>query len=637
MLIILGLAMVLIARLSYLQIVEKKYQRLADANAVTKKIVYPSRGIIFDRKNRSILGNDILYDLVVTPAAVKNIDTSYLCEILEINKEEFIKRIGDAVKRNGRVRPSVFAGLLSAATFSRLQESMYLFQAGFELVQRPIRSYPYKAAANILGYIGEISPGMLKTDKYSDYQSGDYIGLTGLEKTYEDVLMGQRGTRYIIKDNLNRPQGALENGDFDTAAIAGKNLRLSLDIELQVLGEELMRNKIGSIVAIDPSTGGILAMVSGPVFDPNLLTGSSRTKNVSKLFVDPTEPFLNRGIQATYQPGSAMKPLTAIVALDEGLITPDFGFPCHGGYTSCKFIKCLHSEAGHAANLRAAMAHSCNSYFLHLYRMEVDDRKWGGVKKGHAKWKEYMSRFGLGHRLGIDIPGESPGIVADTTVLNKRYNGNWNSCSELYVGIGQGQVAVTPLQMANAMCLIANKGSYFLPHLVESIDLDSSDLLKKFKERHTVAKISDTAYHSVIYGMEDVIEHGTGRGAQMNGIAVCGKTGTAQNRGIVNGKAVDLKDHSVFVAFAPRDNPKIAIAVIVENAGTGATFAVPIANLMMEKYLRDTLPLSKQPIMKRMLETTTIQLSKLETSKIDSLNATTGMLTSEAILKKYFH
>jgi penicillin-binding protein 2 len=276
---------------------------------------------------------------------------------------------------------------------------------------------------------------------------------------------------------------------------------------LQVLGEQLMRNKIGSIVAIDPQSGGILAMVSGPVFDPNLLTGSSRTKNVGKLFADPTEPFLNRGIQATYQPGSSMKPLTAIVALDEGLITPEFGYACSGAYNACGHrVGCMHSEAGHASNLRIAMAHSCNSYFIHLYRLEVDADKWGGVKKGHAKWKEYMSKFGLGHKLGIDIPGESPGVVADTTVLNRIYNGSWNSCSELYVGMGQGQVAVTPLQMANAMCLIANKGYYYLPHLVQSIDQDPSDLLKKYKEKHVVANVSDTAYRSVIYGMEDVVD-----------------------------------------------------------------------------------------------------------------------------------
>jgi penicillin-binding protein 2 len=636
--IITGLVLIFAARLLYLQVIDKKYVRLADANAVTRKIVYPSRGIIFDRQNRSILSNDILYDLVVTPAAIRKIDTAYLCNILQIDTEEFRSRIVDAVRKNGRVRPSVFAGLLSASTYSRLQESMYLFQSGFELVPRPVRSYPYKAAANILGYIGEISPGMLKMKGYSDYQSGDYIGLTGLEKTYESILMGQRGTQYIIKDNLNRPQGALENGAFDTAAIAGKNLRLSLDIELQVLGEQLMRNKIGSIVAIDPQSGGILAMVSGPVFDPNLLTGSSRTKNVGKLFADPTEPFLNRGIQATYQPGSSMKPLTAIVALDEGLITPEFGYACSGAYNACGHrVGCMHSEAGHASNLRTAMAHSCNSYFIHLYRLEVDADKWGGVKKGHAKWKEYMSKFGLGHKLGIDIPGESPGVVADTTVLNRIYNGSWNSCSELYVGMGQGQVAVTPLQMANAMCLIANKGYYYLPHLVQSIDQDPSDLLKKYKEKHVVANVSDTAYRSVIYGMEDVVEHGTGRGAQIKGIEVCGKTGTAQNRGVVDGKVVDLKDHSVFVAFAPREHPRIAIAVIVENAGTGAAFAVPIANLMMEKYLRDSLPPAKMTVMKRMLETGTISPAKLALSRIDSLNTTTGALTATQVLQQYFH
>ncbi|WP_160714185.1 penicillin-binding protein 2 [Chitinophaga solisilvae] len=603
LLIITALALLLIARLSYLQLVEKKYSRLADANAVFKKIIYPGRGLILDRHNRSILGNDILYDLMVTPSAVRNVDTAYLCRILQIDKTEFNSRIADAVRKNGKVRPSVFAGLLPAAVHSRLQEGMYLLQPGFELVPRPVRSYPYRAAANILGYIGEISPGMLKMERYADYQSGDYIGLAGLEKTYERVLMGQRGIQYIVKDNLNRPQGSLENGAYDTAAIAGKNLQLSLDIELQVLGEQLMHNKTGSIVAIDPATGGVLAMVSGPSFDPNLLTGTERTKNISQLLADSSRPFLNRGIQATYQPGSAMKPLTALAALDEGVITPAFGYPCHGGYFSCgRRIGCLHSDAGHADNLRLAMSHSCNAYFLHLYRLMVDSDKWGGVKKGHARWREYMASFGLGHRLGVDIPGEHPGIVADTAALNREYHGAWNSCSELYVGMGQGKVAVTPMQMANAMCIIANRGYYYTPHFVDHIDHADDTLLRSFREKHVVAHVSDTAYHSVVYGMEDVVAHGTGKGARIDGIAVCGKTGTAQNRGRVNGVVTDLKDHSVFVAFAPRDNPRIAIAVIVENAGTGALFAVPIANLMMEKYLRDSIPLAKRPMLERMMK-----------------------------------
>jgi penicillin-binding protein 2 len=635
--IILGMVLLIVTRLFFLQVVEKKYSKLADANAVLRKVVYPSRGMIYDRKGRSVLRNDVMYDLVVTPSSVKNIDTNYLCQILQIDSAEFRKRIVTAIIKNGRVRQSVFAPLLPPDMFGKLQESMYLFQPGFELVQRQIRSYPYSAAANILGYIGEVSPQMLAKPAFSTYQMGDYLGMTGLEKTYESVLMGQRGIQYLVKDNLNRPQGPYEKGEFDTAAIAGKNLRLSLDIDLQVLGERLMRNKIGSIVAIDPQTGGILAMVSSPTFDPNLLTGSYRTRNFSKLFVDTTKPLFNRATQATYPPGSAMKPLTALVALDEGVITPNFGFPCRGGYANCgRFIRCTHNNPGHAANLRLAIANSCNAYFVHLYRLEVDAAKFGGVRKGHQKWYDYMTSFGLGHRLGIDIPGEYAGYAIDTVGMNKRYNGMWSSCSELYVGMGQGAVVVTPLQMANAMCIIANRGYYYLPHFVHNIDNDNTDLLAKYKARHTVAHVSDTSYSSVVLGMQDVVERGTGRAAMIEGITVCGKTGTAENNAIVNGEVKKLKDHSVFVAFAPRDNPKIAIAVIVENAGFGSTFAAPIASLMMEKYINDTISVKRKPVMKSMLEYNTIDPVVREKSKLDSLNGAAVRMPTDQILNIYF-
>jgi penicillin-binding protein 2 len=636
-LIMLGMVLLIITRLFFLQIVEKKYAKLADANAVLRKVVYPSRGLIYDRKGRSILNNNVMYDLVVTPASVKNIDTNYLCQILQIDTAEFRKRIVTAIIKNGRVRQSVFASLLPQDAFGKLQESMYLFQPGFELVQRQIRSYPYAAAANILGYIGEISSTMLDKPAYNAYQMGDYLGMTGLEKNYESVLMGQRGIQYLVKDNLNRPQGPYEKGEFDTAAIAGKNLRLSLDIDLQLLGERLMRNKIGSIVAIDPQSGGILAMVSSPTFDPNLLTGSYRARNFSKLFVDTTKPLFNRAMQATYPPGSSMKPLTALVALDEGVITPSFGYPCYGGYAACgHFIRCTHRNPGHASNLRLAIANSCNAYFVHLYRMEVDARKWGGTRKGHQKWYDYMRSFGLGARLGVDIPGEYKGYAIDTIGMNKRYAGRWSSCSELYVGMGQGAVSVTPLQMANAMCLIANRGYYYTPHFVQKIDNDDTDLLKKYKEKHVVAHIADTAYRSVILGMEDVVERGTGRGAIVPGITVCGKTGTAENNAIVNGVLKKLKDHAVFVAFAPRDNPKIAIAVIVENSGFGNTYASPIAGLMIEKYLRDTIARDRRFVVERMLNFNTIDPVVREKSKLDSLNGATAKLTTSQIMRIYF-
>lgn len=633
--IMLGMVAIIVTRLFFLQVVEKKYAKLADANAVLRKVVYPSRGIIYDRKSKSILGNDVLYDLVVTPSSVKGIDTTYMCEILGIDKEEFHKRIVTAIIKNGRVRQSVFAPLLTPEVFGRLQESMYLFQPGFELIQRQIRSYPYAAAANILGYIAEISPRMLKDSAYSMYQSGDYVGITGLEKTYESVLMGQRGIQYLVKDNLNRPQGPYENGEFDSIAVAGKNLRLSLDIDLQMLGEKLMRNKIGSVVAIDPKTGGILAMVSSPTYDPNLLTGPTRSANFNRLYLDTTKPLFNRAIQAKYPPGSTFKPMIAIVALDEGVITPSFGYPCGGAYYGCnRPIKCTHSGGGHAANLRLAMANSCNAYFSHLYRLSVDASRFGGIRVGGMqKWAEYMRSFGFGHKIGIDIPGEYNGLIPDTAFYNRRYRGSWNSCTSVFLGIGQGEVELTPLQMANAMCIIANKGYYYIPHFVDKIDNDSSSILQKYKEKHVVAHVSDSAYRSVILGMTDVIERGTGRKGGVEGVMVAGKTGTAENYAIVNGVRTKQKDHSVFVAFAPANDPKIAIAVIVENAGFGATYAAPIASLMMEKYLKDSIAVKRNTVVKFLLDANTIPAGMLQKSKLDSLNSKAAALNDRTGMK----
>jgi penicillin-binding protein 2 len=638
-LIFLGMVSLIVMRLFFLQVVETKYSKLADANAHLRKVIYPSRGIIYDRNGRSVMRNEALYDLMVTPRNVKNIDTAYLCEVLSITHEEFIKRINAARMKEGPVRPSVFASLLTPEVYGKLQESMYMFQPGFELVLRPVRNYTYSAGAHILGYISEISPSMLadSSGRYSAYQQGDFIGRTGLENTYENILMGQRGIQYLVKDNLNRPQGPLENGEFDTAAVAGKNLRLALDIDLQVLGEAMMQGKVGSIVAIDPSTGGILAMVSGPTFDPNLLSGSYRSQNYNKLYLDTTKPFFNRAVQAAYPPGSTFKPITGLVALDEGVITPDFGFPCHGGYGLCgRFIRCTHSNPGHAANMRVALANSSNSYFMHLYRLSVDSRKWGGVVNGQVQWTNYLNLMGLGRRLGIDIPGEVRGVVPDTARMNYVYRGSWNSCSEVYVGMGQGQLILTPLQMANAMCIIANRGYYYIPHFVEGIDNDNSDILRKYKQKVSVAEhISDEAFSSVILGMEDVVSKGTARGAQIEGVAVCGKTGTAENKARIDGKVVQLKDHSLFVGFAPRDNPKIAIAVIVENAGFGATYAVPIASILMEKYLTDTISAKRMPIVQRMMETVTMSTEMRARSKIDSLNNMFASSTErEALLRR---
>ena len=584
---------IIIAQLFYLQIIEGKYKKLAMDNAVFAKIIYPERGIIYDRKDKAILNNTIIYDLMVTPAEVKNIDTSEFCRLMQIDVNEFKKRILEARIRNTSVRPSVFQDLLTPAIQARFEENSWKYP-GFALVERPLRSYPFNSGAHILGYISEVSPKQIEQSG-SFYRMGDYIGQSGLESNYEKVLMGQRGVQYLIKDNRNRLVGQYEKGVFDTAAIAGRGLRTYIDIELQQLAEQLMTNKVGGLVAIDPQTGGILAMVSGPNFNPNDLTGSDKSKNYQKMVLDVSAPLLNRAINGLYEPGSTFKPIGALVALDEGVITPSYGYPCGGRYNGCGSGKpaCTHSGGGHAANLRLSIANSCNAYYAHVYRLTVDNPRFRNVKEGYVKWREYMNAFGLGIRLGVDLPSENRGNIPDTSVYNKEYRGSWNSCTNLTLGIGQDKMQATPLQLANAMCIIANKGYFYTPHFVEKINNEmpgDSVFLSRYRVKHEVlTHISDTAYRAVIEGMNDVVKFGTARIAQIPGIDVCAKTGTAETYTILDGRRIKLPNNSMFVCFAPKNNPKIAIAVTVQNAGFGATWAGPIARILMEKYLNDTI------------------------------------------------
>lgn len=588
--IIFGTAFLVIAlRLITLQVFSDEYIRLANNQAILRKVVYPSRGIIFDRKGRAILDNVTMYDLMVTPALLKGIDTATLCRVLQIDSAEFHKRIVTAILKNTRSRPSVFEPLLTPEKYAKVNENLFRFQPAFFLQERPVRSYPYKAAAHLLGYVGEVDSAMLKRSNFF-YQLGDYAGRTGLESYYEKVLMGQRGIQYLLRDNLNRPKGPYENGKYDTPAIAGRHLRTYLDVDVQMLAEKLLQNKVGSVVAIEPQTGGIIAMASSPYYDPNLLTGPESRKNFSRLFVDPAKPMLNRAMQGVYPPGSTFKPLGALVALNEGLITPSFGYPCFGRYGPCGRPACTHSNAGHAANLRLAIANSCNSYFAHIFRMVLDNAAFHNIEVGLHRWKQYMSDFGLGHRLGIDLPGEYAGFIPDTNRYNnpKIFGKNrWNSCTIASLGIGQGEIQASPLQMANAMCIIANRGWYYIPHVVKEIDNEtaSDTILHKFRRKITPLHIPDSAYQAVIDGMETVVLAGTARNARIEGFTVCAKTGTVENYY----RGQKQKDHSFFVAFAPKENPRIAVCVVVENAGFGATWAAPIASLVMEQYLRDSI------------------------------------------------
>ena len=610
---------VIAARLFYLQVVEKKYRQLANAQAIVRKLIYPTRGIIYDRHGHVVVNNTALYDLMVTPAEVKHLDTGFLCELLGIDTATFRERMEKIILRNSRYRQSVFAELLPPDIYGRIEENLYQFP-GFELVERPVRNYPYHAGAHIFGYIGEVDSATIKRSQ-GFYQPGDFIGKTGLERSYENILRGQRGVAYLVRDSRNRIQGSYAGGMYDTPAVAGRSLYLSLDMELQQLGEQLLQNKIGSIVAIDPNTGGILAMVSSPTYDPNELSGAERNKKFSRLFTNPELPLFNRPIQATYPPGSTFKPVDALIALHEGVITPQYGYDCRGVYLGCgRPIRCTESFPGHASNLYNAIAYSCNSYFSQVFRFIVDKERRPAL--GLVEWHRYVSDFGLGKKLGIDLPGEYSGYIPDTAHYNKIFGrGHWNSCTIVSLGIGQGEITETPLQLANVMCIIANHGYYYTPHVVDSVEGDPDFYRRHLVLHRIAANVSDTDYDIVTRAMAAVVERGTATIAAIPGITICGKTGTAQNFTIINGKRVALKDHSLFAAFAPREHPRIAIAVVVENAGFGASWAAPIGSLMIEKYLRDSIATDRLPLLNRITQANLIPEYILEKKRrIDSLN-----------------
>ena len=577
--------LVILVRLFSLQVFSSKYKVLADDQGIFRKVVYPDRGLVFDRKGRVILQNSIIHDLMVIPSKIKGTDTTTLCEILGIDTAEFRKRIITAIIKNRSYRPSVFEALLPEEKMAKINENMYKFAPGYYLQERPVRDYPYDAGGNILGYLSEVDTNFLKKHEGEGYVSGDYAGKTGLELSYEKVLMGPRGIEYLKRDNKNRITGRLENGLFDTLAIAGSDLHTSLDIELQELGEKLMTNKVGAIVAIDPQTGGILAMISSPTYKPRLLTGAERKKNYVELLLDPRIPFLNRTIGAYYSPGSTFKTLQGLVGLQEGVIDVNTTFFCPGAFYGCgRPMRCL--DPG-TFSLKPAITHSCNTYFAYVMQRVINNPAYPSLDSSLNQWAHYMHAFGLGHKLGVDLPYEKAGRIPTSLTYDKIYGkGRWNFCTFRSVSIGQGEVETTPLQVANEMAYLANKGWYKTPHIVDSIEGgDRYGMLAAFNEKHIAVHIPDSIFDAVHDGMQGVMESGTGRYAKVPGIEVCGKTGTVEN----SYKGVKQKDHAFFAAFAPRRNPRIAIAVICENAGFGASSAAPIASLMIEKYLNDSI------------------------------------------------
>ncbi|TVR79101.1 MAG: penicillin-binding protein 2 [Chitinophagaceae bacterium] len=582
-------------KLFHLQIIDKQYKDRASTNVIRKSTIYPSRGLIYDRNGNLIVVNDAGYDLKVVPNQIRAFDTLRLVNLLNIEKE-FIESSIQRARRYSFFKPSVFLSQLSAEEFAGLQEYLHHFP-GFFAESRTVRKYPFKAAANILGYIGEVNESQIQASgRY--YRSGDYIGVTGIEQSYEEHLRGQRGVAYYLVDVHNRVQGSFSEGSFDTLPVPGKNLISSLDIKLQQYGEKLMQNKRGSIVAIEPATGEILALVSSPSYDPNILSGRKRGANFRELVQDTLNPLFNRPIMAEYPPGSIYKSLMALVALEDGVITPQTSYNCSGAYFLGRLrVGCRHHPP--ASDLDYAVMYSCNSYFCDIFRRTIEQDKFANASEGIDNWQRYMNKMGLGVRLGIDIPNEKTGFIPGRAFYDRIYpDFRWRASTIISLGIGQGELSVTPLQMANMMAFIANRGYFYRPHLIKEVEGMAGQKRPEFLERHS-AGINEKHFEPIVRGLYRTITEGTGRRAIIQGIEVCGKTGTAENP---HGES-----HSLFVAFAPKENPEISIAVIVENAGSGGRTAAPIAGLMMEYYLNDSISDLKKPVEKEMLNLNLIE------------------------------
>lgn len=571
--------LVYVVRLFTLQVLSEEYKTKADSNAFYKKTIYPSRGLIYDRNGELLVYNQPAYDIMFVPREIKGrVDTLELCAALNITREDFEKRMEDV--RNPRSNPGysaytqqLFMSRLSAEEFARFQEKLFRFP-GFYIQKRSIRQYSCDAAGVILGDIGEVSPKKLKADSY--YVRGDYIGTQGLEASYEEVLRGKKGVEMLLRDAHGRIQGKYRNGALDTMPQRGKDITLGIDIKLQRLGERLLKNKIGSIVAIEPSTGEVLCMVSSPSYDPHMLVGRQRGANHKKLANDKRKPLLNRAIMGTYPPGSTFKTSQALTFLEEGIITENTPFPCYGGFVHAGLRVGCHAHPA-PLPLIPAIATSCNGYFCWGLLRMLSSAKYGKVQKAMNVWRDYMVSMGFGYKLGVDLPGEVRGMIPNAQFYDKAYRASWNGLTVISISIGQGEVTLTPLQIANLCATIANRGTFITPHVVKSIENDT--LASQYNTpRNTMA--SRRSYESVVAGMRQAVLAGTCRGANLPDIEVCGKTGTAQNKG---------KDHSAFIGFAPMDNPKIALAVYVENGGFGATYAVPIGALMIEQYLKGEL------------------------------------------------
>lgn len=579
--IFLGVALIIVARLFYLQIIDDSFLLSANNNVLRKTIIYPARGVILDRNGEVLVQNEPVYDLLVTPREVGELDTALFCQLIEIDREGFERRM-ETAKKHSRYRASIFEKQISARNYAQLQEHLYKFK-GFYVQNRTVRNYPDSIAAQFLGYIQEVNQNDIERSNHF-YRPGDYIGASGVERAYEELLRGQRGVKTQLVDAFNRPQGSYADGRYDTLAVAGESLVSSLDKELQKFAEELMKNKRGSVVAIEPSTGEILTFVSSPTYDPNMMVGRRRGENYGVLANDPNMPMFIRPIQAQYPPGSIFKVVNALTAQQAGVIDEHTVFNCPGGYSyggGRGFMRCTSADG--PTGLIRSIQRSCNTFYGHTFARMLD-RRGMPAHEAYELWREATMNFGLGRPLGIDLPGEKGGTLPTSEYYTERYGNNrWTSSFNISLSIGQGEIEITPIQMANLMAIVANRGFYYRPHLIKAIG-EKKVIKPEFTEK-IFAGVDSKYYEPVIEGLSRAVNEpgGTGYSFRIPDIEMSGKTGTVQNP--------HGNHHAVFFAFAPRENPKIAIAVFVENAGYGGVIAGPIASMLVEKYLKDTVTL----------------------------------------------
>ncbi|WP_028376441.1 penicillin-binding protein 2 [Leeuwenhoekiella sp. MAR_2009_132] len=574
----------LTGRLFYLQILDTSYASLSENNAIKRFFDYPQRGHIYDRSGNLLVSNQPSYDVMVIPREVKPFDTLEFCGLLKMDKEMLINRLKKARVYSPRL-PSIVIPQLTKSEYAYLQEKMRKYD-GFFIQKRSLRDYQIDYGANFLGYIAEVNYKDIEDNPY--YQSGDLKGRTGVEKQYEEVLRGVKGVKYIQKDRFNRDIGPYKNGSLDTLPSPGKDLTLTIDSDLQQYGEDLMINKRGGIVAIEPSSGEILALISAPNFDPALLVGRERSRNFTKLYYDSiAKPLFDRGLQAQYPPGSPFKTLNALIALQEDVVDSEEAFSCHGGYfygSHGRKLGCHHHPS--PLSMIPGIANSCNAYFANVYRRVIE--KYNTPQEGMDVWKNHLESFGLGGYMGTDLPTGQPGFIPDSKYYNKAYDYpkyKWFSTATISNSIGQGEVSLTPIQLANVTAAIANRGWFYTPHILKSIEHQTELIPEEYRTKN-VTTIDASNFEPVVEGMFGAYNYGTAAGIKIPGIDICGKTGTAENYTRIDGHRAQLTDHSIFVAFAPKDNPKIAIAVFVENGYWGSRYAGKIASLMIEKYIK---------------------------------------------------